>query len=164
MLTHTSTLLIGYRAPILGVFDKLTGKSKGVIKFEVDGVQSLAAQQINRVVAHPFMNVAITAHENKFIRFFDVNAGKHTRAMIAHTDAVSCLQVVGSTNLLVSGGHDGSIRCWDLRKFQCVHEQPAHRRKYDESVMALSHHGALPLLASSGADGIIKVFETAHMF
>ena len=84
--------------------------------------------------------------------------------MIAHTDAVSCLQVVGNTNLLVSGGHDGSVRCWDLRKYQCVHELPAHRRKYDESVMALSHHSGLPLLASGGADGIVKVFETAHMF
>ena len=43
MHTDYSTLLIGYKAPILGIFDKLTGKTKGVIKFEVDSEHSFTS-------------------------------------------------------------------------------------------------------------------------
>jgi len=33
------------------------------------------ATQINRIVSHPTMSVLVTAHEDKFIRIFDLTTG-----------------------------------------------------------------------------------------
>ena len=39
--------------------------------------------------------------------------------MVAHTDAVTSLQVhkKSTHQMFMSGGHDGSVRAWDLRTF-----------------------------------------------
>jgi WD40 repeat protein len=81
------------------------------------------------------MPLAITAHENKQIRLFDLNSSislasmskfylivKCVKSAVAHTDGVTCLLAKDFT--LVSGGHDGSIRFWDLRKMQLLYELP----------------------------------------
>lgn len=61
--------------------------------------------------------------------------------------------------MLISGGHDGAIRAWDLRTFQCIYDTVAHRRKYDEGVLSLAQSPNLSLLASGGADSLIKIMH-----
>ena len=78
---------------------------------------------------------------------------------MGHTEAVSCLAFDRSGLELISGGYDGSLRCWDIRKYQCLDEIQAHRPKYEESVMALHLHPSLPLVASGGADSKLRIFE-----
>ncbi len=73
--------------------------------------------------------------------------------MVGHTEAVSALISNGST--LTSGGHEGSIRVWDLRKRQCLFDLFVHRRKFDEGVKALAPRNGK--LASAGADGLVKI-------
>jgi hypothetical protein len=34
-----------------------------------------AATQVNRVVVHPTLPLAVTAHEDKYLRFFDTASG-----------------------------------------------------------------------------------------
>ena len=104
------------------------------------------------------MPLAITGHENKQIKLFDLNSMRLIRSSVAHTDAVSCLLAKDFT--LVSGGHDGSIRVWDLRKMQLLYEVPCHRKKYDESVMCMESHPSRSMLVSGGADSIIKVYDS----
>ena len=53
-----------------------------------------------------------------------ISVVKNTKSMIAHVDSVTCLSISESGNYLFSGGHDGSLRCWDLRKYQCIYEIP----------------------------------------
>ena len=53
-----------------------------------------------------------------------------------------------SQNNLISGGHDGAIRAWDMRTFQCIFDVPAHRRKYDEGVLSMACCEKYPLIAS----------------
>ena len=76
----------------------------------------------------------------------------------------------GSTNpnTLISGGHDGAIRAWDMRTYQCIFDVPAHRRKYDEGVLSLASCDKYPLIASGklfflcdlgGADSIVKILH-----
>lgn len=90
------------------------------------------------------MPLAITAHENKQIRLFDLNSSKKihnkiktfylyifsivkcVKSAVAHTDAVTCILAKDFT--LVSGGHDGSIRFWDLRKMQLLYEIPVRQQ------------------------------------
>ena len=59
--------------------------------------------------------------------------------------------------MLLSGGHDGAVRAWDIRTFQCIYDTAAHRRKYDEGGLALAACDKFPLIASGGADSLIKI-------
>ena len=102
------------------------------------------------------MPLAFTGHENKQIKLFDLNSMRSIKSSVAHTDAVTCLLVKDFT--LISGGHDGSIRAWDIRKMQLLYEVPSHRRKYDESVLCIDQYKSM--LVSGGADSIIKVYDT----
>ena len=47
---------------------------------------------------------------------------KCIKQVVAHTDSVSSLYAKDFT--LVSAGHDGSIRFWDIRKMQLLYELP----------------------------------------
>lgn len=58
----------------------------------------------------------------------------------------------------MSGGHDGSVRTWDLRTFQLLNDMSAHRRKYDEGTLSLAHSEGV--VASGGADSIVKIIQT----
>ena len=51
-------------------------QSTCIIKSNFDCLDNTPATQINKVVSHPTMGVSITAHEDRFIRFFDNNTGK----------------------------------------------------------------------------------------
>lgn len=73
--------------------------------------------------------------------------------------------------MLISGGHDGSVRAWDLRTFHFIFDVIAHRRKYDEGVLALAACDKYPIIASGifiiynlivligGADSLIKIMH-----
>ncbi|XP_069764609.1 striatin-3-like isoform X2 [Narcine bancroftii] len=67
-----------------------------------------AANQINRIVAHPKLPITITAHDDRCIRFFDNKTGKLTHSMVAHLDAVTSLAVDPNGVFLMSGNiqHD----------------------------------------------------------
>ena len=55
------------------------------------------------------------------------------------------------------------MRVWDIRTFQLLHDMAAHRKKYDEGTLALAacpSAASMPLLASGGADSIIKIIST----
>ncbi|XP_045179926.2 striatin-3-like isoform X6 [Mercenaria mercenaria] len=114
--------------------------------------------QINCVVNHPTLPITITAHEDRHIRFFDINTGKMIHSMVAHLDAVTCLAVDPNGLYLLSGSHDCSIRLWNLDSKTCVQEITAHRKKFDESIHAVVFHPSKPYIASAGADALAKVF------
>jgi len=106
----------------------------------------------------------VAATEDSKLRFFDLNSNQIVKSVIGHADSVSTLcslSVQGQPNLIVSGGHDGAVRVWDIRTFQLLHDMAAHRRKYDEGTLALAACPTMmPLLASGGADSIIKIINT----
>lgn len=49
-----------------------------------------------------------------------------------------------SPHFLMTGGHDGALRAWDLKTYQCIFDAIAHRKKYDEGVMALTYSDKYP--------------------
>ncbi|CAG8515967.1 13785_t:CDS:2 [Racocetra fulgida] len=88
-----------------------------------------------------------------------VNGGKCNFSMLAHLDSVTTLDIDPSGMILISGGHDTSIRLWDIVSTrQCVQEFVSHRRKSDEGVLCVEYHRSLPWMASGGADSVVKIY------
>jgi striatin 1/3/4 len=67
---------------------------------------------------------------------------------VGHTDSVSALANTINGHYLISGGHDGALRCWDIRKQQCLYDIPAHRKKYDEGINFIAPHPNESVFAS----------------
>eukprot|EP01017_Pseudomicrothorax_dubius_P016736 TRINITY_DN1894_c0_g1_i1.p1 TRINITY_DN1894_c0_g1~~TRINITY_DN1894_c0_g1_i1.p1 ORF type:complete len:672 (+),score=69.54 TRINITY_DN1894_c0_g1_i1:118-2133(+) len=144
---------------VVGFFDPEHLKMKHSVKLGIENYS--ANSQINKLAYHEAMNVLVLGHEDRQLRFLDINTGKLIKSMVAHTDAVS--SIVGYNQyFLSSASHDGSVRTWDLRKYQCLHEIPvANKKKYDEAIHCLSYHNSTSWLMTGGADGIIKIFNSA---
>ncbi len=81
--------------------------------------------------------------------------------MVAHLDSVASLDVDVAGLVLVSGGHDSSVRFWDMAAAKaCIQEFTSHRRKADEAVCTVRYHpGGLPWMASGGADSLVKIYN-----
>jgi len=155
--TDLKKLVASYSNSKAHVFDLETGKS--VLSLQSDATcDNTTNTQINQIITHPTLSLAITAHEDKHIRFFDLNSGKCVNSMVAHLDAVSCISINPNGLNLISGGHDSSIRCWDITTYACTQEFTSHRKKYDEGVHSLAFHPNIPILASGGADSTVRVY------
>lgn len=149
-------LLVGYTSPIISMFNRETSQY-ALLDYKREKV--IGTHQSNAIGSFPNSKLAVSGHEDRRLRFFDLNTCSQIKDLAGHTDAVSSVYVHSSGNYVVSGGHDGSLRFWDVRNFQCLHELPAHRRKYDEAVHCLAQHPSLPLFASAGADSLIKIYR-----
>ncbi|RUS29799.1 WD40-repeat-containing domain protein [Jimgerdemannia flammicorona] len=158
--TDLKKLAVSYTNSIIKVFDVETGQVVTTFKGD-ETYDNTSATQINRIVAHTTMSLVISGHEDRHIRFFDLNSGSCTFSMQAHLDGVTSLDVDPSGLTLVSGGHDSSIRLWDISSSArtCVQEFTGHRRKGDEGVLSVRYHQSLPWMVSGGADGIVKVYQ-----
>ena len=81
--------------------------------------------------------------------------------MVAHTDSVSSISAGIDDYQLLSCSHDGSFRCWDLRKFKLLYDVPAHRKKNDEGCFSILSNSNYEVILTSGADGLIKIFKNS---
>ncbi|KAI9095527.1 WD40-repeat-containing domain protein [Phlyctochytrium arcticum] len=158
---HTSKnhVAVGYQNSVVKIFDVETGQE--ILKCKSDETfDGTPSKQINKVVCHTTLPLIATAHEDQYVRMFDANTGLCTHSMIAHQDAVSTLDVSPDGLTLVSGGHDCSIRWWDLSTHKCVQEYTSHRPKNEEGIWAVKYHPEqATIMASGGADGVAKLYN-----
>lgn len=172
---------VSFTNAIVKLFDVDTGKEVMEIKSN-ETYDGTVSTQINKLITHPTLPLLITAHEDHHIRMFDLDTGACTLSMVAHLDSVTCLDIDPSGLTLVSGGHDCSVRFWDIvnstapekksgsrrggeeeedsqdKAAICVQEITAHRRKAHEGVLAVKYHPTAPFFASSGADGVVRIY------
>ena len=82
--------------------------------------------------------------------------------MLAHLDGVTSLSIDAAGFALVSGSHDCSVRFWDiLGSRACIQENTSHREKAREGVLDVEFHPSLPIMASAGADGVVKLYASS---
>lgn len=163
MENNTSDFIWGYVSPNIIIFDTNTGTKKGIIKFQTQDFKSMRQQQPNKIIYNNSINLVISGHEDKEIKLFDINSNKWIKSFVGHTDSVSALSNTNNGYYLISGGHDGALRCWDIRKQQCLYDIPAHRKKYDEGIHFIAAHPFKNIVASCGADSNIKIFVAPHL-
>jgi striatin 1/3/4 len=145
--------VVGY-ASFITVFNVETaGFSK--IPFSAEG----NAHQVNCICASDISALTVAGHEDKRIRFFDLRNNSCIKDIVGHTDSISEICIDRSGFYMVSTGHDGSLRSWDLRKFHCLHEITLNRKKYDESIFCAAFSRNEEMLAIGGADSIIKILD-----
>ncbi|KAF9984198.1 hypothetical protein BGZ65_000809 [Modicella reniformis] len=153
-------MVVSYSNSIIKLFDIETGKE--ILAFKSDeSYDGTTATQINKVICHPTLPVVVSGHEDRYIRFFDVNSGACSFSMLSHLDSVSSLDIDPAGLVLCSGGHDSSVRLWDVASTTraCLQEFTGHRRKGDEGVCTVQYHPTMPnLLATGGADSVVKVY------
>ena len=95
------------------------------------------------------------------------------------TQGASTVAFTQSGLHLISAGHDGTVKLWDLRGGSGSGKSPlidyvssvypgtvkAHGRKFDEGVMCLSVHpdSSAPFFASGGADSLVNMYELKNI-
>ncbi|KAG9318142.1 WD40-repeat-containing domain protein [Chiua virens] len=159
--TDLKKVAVAYQNAVVKIFDIETGKE--VSRLATDATyDETPATQVNRLVSHPTMSFIVTAHEDKFIRIFDISTGQCTHAIPAHLDGVTSLSIDAAGFSLVSGSHDCSTRFWDLLGSRtCAQEMTTHREKAREGVLDVEFHPSLPFMASAGADGVVKLYASS---
>ncbi|KAI7901369.1 WD40-repeat-containing domain protein [Cokeromyces recurvatus] len=160
--TDINKLVVSFVNAKIRLYDIETGQVIMTFKGSDDTYDNTVNTQINKIIAYPTMPMIVTGHEDRYIKFFDIRSGECTETVSGHLDAVTSLDIDSTSTHMVSGGHDSSIRLWDLSKKTCVQEFSAHRRKGDEGVLNVKFHPTYPWLISGGADGIVKIYHHGY--
>ncbi|CAG9797047.1 unnamed protein product [Chironomus riparius] len=156
---ETDKIVVSYKSAISIIHDLETGKP--LLKLTPNRMSSPkdSSKYIYRILSHPTKPIIITAHEDGWIRFYDVNDGTLLHAMVAHKDAVTSLAIDIDGFYLLTGSHDCSMRLWNIAKYKiCVHEITAHHKTNQEGILDVTFHPTKPLIASAGADASAKVY------
>ncbi|KAI8826550.1 WD40-repeat-containing domain protein [Fimicolochytrium jonesii] len=156
--TNLNRLAVSYQNSMVKIFDPETGQE--VLRCKSDeSYDGTVRSQINKVVAHPLLPLLVTCHEDRYVRIFDTNTGQCIHSMIAHQDSVSTADISSDGLVLATGGHDCSLRWWDLSTRKCVQEYTSHRKKNDEGIWAVKFHPEQThQMATGGADAVVKVY------
>lgn len=159
--TDFKKVAVAYQNAVVKIFDIETGKEQ--IRLQSDTTyDGTSATQINCIASHPSMPLLVTAHEDKYIKIFDVLTGQCTHSMLAHLDSVTSLSIDTSGFTLVSGSHDCSVRFWDMAGSRtCIQEITTHREKAREGVLDVEFHPTMPVMVSAGADGVVKLYASS---
>ncbi|CAI5730979.1 unnamed protein product [Hyaloperonospora brassicae] len=158
MLTDSKTSVVGYTNGSIAQFDYAAERVIQLTRaIDVDSVGR--GGQVNKLIAHPTMPIAIAAHQDRKIRMYDMRAGECVGSLTAHQDSVTSLSIDAAGLYIASGGHDGSLRVWSVADRHCVFEQAVHRPKMAEAMHAVSYHPSRNYIATGGADSTIKIFQ-----
>lgn len=134
--------------------------------------------QINQITSHSSKPLLATAHEDKFIRLFDLETGTLfarrlldlsltfvslsttgdcLHSILAHLDGVTSISFLSSGDALASVGHDTSLRFWNL-DLVCTQEIASHRPKATEGILDVTAHEEEAVVVSAGADGTVRLW------
>ncbi|WOO85636.1 Striatin-3 [Vanrija pseudolonga] len=143
----------------------LVGLSNGLVKlFQVDGAEEIqtfgeVGSQVNAILSHPTLPWIITGHEDGHLRFYDTKSSSPNHNLLAHPAPVTALALSPTSPMcILSASVDCSVRLWDLQRKTSLQDLTGHRQRSDEGVTDVASHPDLPIVASAGADGVVRVW------
>jgi striatin 1/3/4 len=120
---------------------------------------NLSLYQPNCLINSSSVPTIYAGFEDSTIKSIDLRSESVTNSILAHTDAVTSLNLFNDLYLF-STSHDTKIRMWDIRYLSnCLQETIGSQKKWDE---AMWHSILIPnqlILATAGADSVIKLFK-----
>eukprot|EP01132_Coremiostelium_polycephalum_P003924 gene3924-4900_t len=149
-------MLVSYNDGSILLYDIETGENIRKLK---PASESGYNEQINKIVSHPLLPLAITGSEDHKIEFWDLKMSTPVHSMIAHANSVSSLTIDPSGLYVASCSHDSAIRFWDISSKTCIQDLNSHRPKYDESIHSIKYHPTKGYFASSGADAVVRIHQ-----
>ncbi|GAA5873162.1 hypothetical protein JCM1840_005588 [Sporobolomyces johnsonii] len=173
-------LVVAWQNAAVKVYEPTTGEEVTRLKGAEESSDGTPETQINALAAHPTLPLLATAHEDRFIRIFDLSTNTCLVSTLAHLDGVTSLSFspssapsAGDEILLASVSHDTSLRLWHLcvpsssspdageATLTCVQEVSSHRVKGAEGVLAVAFapEGTGERVVTAGADGSVRVWE-----
>ena len=162
----SSQIIVSHIAPYIRLYDIETGQNVNDFSFDVERNIQYESKQVNKIV---FFNndLFVTGHEDKHVKFFDINSNKVITDFVAHTDSINDLCKGFNEYQLLTCSQDGSVRSWDLRggKNKLIFDILAHRKKYDEGCFAIKTFQLRGenYFVTCGADGCIKIFSSFNI-
>jgi len=165
--TDSNKLLVGYLNGDLSVIDVETGKTlSNILSSEPEsGEYAWSAnhtKHMTSIACHPTQSLVLTGHVDQCVRYFDITKGSCVHVLRAHRDSVTSVSVDSTGQYFVSSSHDQGVRFWDLSTRKIVQDldpHQTHAKKFDESVHSVVYHPSQPVLASGGADAVIKIYS-----
>ncbi|WVQ77197.1 hypothetical protein IAR50_006880 [Cryptococcus sp. DSM 104548] len=151
----------------------LVGTSDGTVRlWDVDAGQEVQvfgrdngrASQVNAVMSHPTLPAIITGHEDGHLRFYDAKSSSSspTHTVLAHPAPITSLTLSPSSpTCILTSSSDCTVRLWDLGRKTSIQELVGHRKRAEEGVCAVGSHPELPIVASVGADGVVRLWGSA---
>jgi len=77
------------------------------------------------------------------------------RRMQGHLGSINSISIFDKGGKIISGGEDGTVRLWDLKKGECLKTLEGHRGKVLSVTVISDKNQAL----SSGADGTVRLWD-----
>jgi transcription initiation factor TFIID subunit 5 len=77
--------------------------------------------------------------EDLAINLWDLGSGRRIKRMTGHTSSIYSLSFSGESSLLVSGGSDWTVRCWDVKSAGGLPSKP---RENGMVVDGMNGHGS----------------------
>lgn len=144
----------------------MIGLSNGLVKVysvqEDKEMQTLGQEgaQVNAIVSHPTMPLVVTGHEDGYLHFIDLKEGAApTPGLLAHPAPITSLSLSPLSPMgILSASVDCSVRLWDLQRKTSLQDLTGHRQRSDEGVTHVASHPELPIVASAGADGVVRLW------
>lgn len=117
----------------------------------------------DRLHGYEVLDIRVVSDNSKFVTcggdgkniFWDVATGKSIRRFRAHTGRVNTIRLNQDDSVLISGGYDKTIKCFDLRSN--LRDPIETMTGFSDSVSAVvlaAHH-----IIGAGADGKMKIFD-----
>ena len=76
----------------------------------------MKSQQVNKVAMHAPLGIIVAACEDGSLLFVDQSMKQVNKTIQkAHQDAISTIGFTNSGMHLITGGHDGGVKIWDIR-------------------------------------------------